>query len=165
MTITDKIIFAVNNGSLSEFLQGLGLYENKADISSLGPVSVFDNMDAIYSLYGYVPGIEISFERALLSIINKKTPESLYLGLRYLLVIYDREKSNKSTFRISDKNISAALHSSYVFNKTSIEKMTEIKKLNVRGCSVNGRVVLETIKDKIDKLNSFSLSIYNKALF
>ena len=140
------------------------MYEDTNNISSLGPVDVLGNVDLIYSAYGIIPGIEYEFERALLFIINKKTPDSLYLGLRYLLYIYDRETNNKSTFKISTKNISGALYSSYIFNKTVLEKMTEIKRLNVRGCSVNGRIILETVKNKIDKLNSFSLSYYKKTL-
>lgn len=159
-----KLKFAVNNGSLSEFLQGIGMYENKNNLSNLGPVDVLGNIDLIYSSYGIIPGIEYEFESTLLFVINKKTPDSLYLGLRYLLYIFDREANGKSTFKISTKNISNALYSSYVFNKDLLSKMTEIKRLNVRGCSANGRVILETVKNKIDKLNSFSLSYYKKAL-
>ena len=140
------------------------MYENKNNLSNLGPVDVLGNVDLIYSSYGIIPGIEYEFESTLLFVINKKTPDSLYLGLRYLLYIFDREANRKSTFKISTKNISNALYSSYVFNKDILSKMTEIKRLNVRGCSTNGRVILETVKNKIDKLNSFSLSYYKKAL-
>ena len=143
----------------------LGLDQYSKPLINHDPLYTHDILEIIYSLHGEVPGIEYIFEKAMKDLINRKNAESFYIALKYQLNIYDFEAKSKASFKSPTSQYSNLLHQSYSFNKKSFEKINTLQRLGIRCNSDKGVSKDNTLNTKIQKLNTFAVHTYNKALF
>lgn len=153
---------AIQRKELSLLMLGNGMYSEQEIKHS--PLHAYEVLKIIYELHGEVPGIEYVFEKALSDLINRKSIDSFYIGLKYQLAIYDCEKNNTASFKIQTSHLSSLLHQSYSVNKHKLEKMYEIPRLGVKCSSEKGISKNKNMKTKVEKLNMFSIHIYDKPL-
>ena len=150
---------AIQNQELHMLMLGIGDYSKYHD-----PLHAFDIVETVYSLYGEIPGIDYTFEKAIADMINKLTPESFYIGAKYIMAIYDSEYSGKNTFTIRTTNLTSLLHKSYSVNKAKLIKLYELPKIGVKCSTGKGDSKENNLKAKFDMLNDFSKRVYNKSL-
>ena len=161
--LKEIVKLAIAKNELHLLMLGIGEYDFKN--TNHNPLHVHEIMPIIYELYGQVPGMEYIFEKAMINLINKKNAESFYIALKYQLTIYDYESKYRATFKSPTHSFASALHQSYSVNKQHFEKITSLNRLGIRCNSDKGVSKEGNLKTKIDKLNNFAQSIYDKPLF